>query len=182
MWAQVLYFLLLRNFALLTFAAGTKNRVAAIISAQAARHAAQLLAALRVGQGRITFKFPDQFDLKDPIRRMPKRPEFVTVMDTSTFVTGDGTTFFRPPPQSKDTPTDTTTARWITNIREKSPPIRPSGLSSLNPLPVKIRKSQQPSCHHLLVQPLFLSKHRQRFCALGAARRQVSTRGGQSIC
>jgi hypothetical protein len=48
------------------------------------------------GRGGFTFKFAGQFDLTDPIRRMAKQPDFVTVMGTSTFVTGDGTTFFGP--------------------------------------------------------------------------------------
>jgi hypothetical protein len=37
---------MLRNFALLTFAAGMRSRVAAIISTQAAQRAAQLLAVV----------------------------------------------------------------------------------------------------------------------------------------
>ena len=70
------------------------------------------------GRGGFTFKFAGQFGLEDPIQRMAKQPDFVTVMDTSTFVTGDGTTFFGPPPQSNLPPTGSRTTRWIANIRK----------------------------------------------------------------
>ncbi len=42
------YIYFLRNFALLTFAAGTRRRLAAFISAQAAQQAAQLMKAVDV--------------------------------------------------------------------------------------------------------------------------------------
>jgi hypothetical protein len=100
---------------------------------------------------------------------MAKRPDFVTVMDTSTFVTGDGTTFFGPPPQSKDTPTDTTTARWITNIREKLTTDKTIGALVLEPFARQNSKVSAAKLSPPLVQPLFLSKHRQRFCGRGRA-------------
>lgn len=103
------------------------------------------------GRGGFTFKFAGQFDLTDPIRRMAKQPDFVTVMDTSTFVTGDGTTFFGPPPQSKDTPTDTTTARWITNIREKLTTDKTIGALVLEPFAIPTGGRWMPIwLYHLL--------------------------------
>jgi hypothetical protein len=110
------------------------------------------------GRGGFIFKFAGEFDLTDPIRRMAKQPDFVTVMDTSNFVTGNGTTFFGPPPQSKDTPTDTTTARWISNIREKLTTDKTIGALVLEPfaiptggrwMPIWLYDLLRNLCHNL---------------------------------
>ena len=103
------------------------------------------------GRGGFTFKFAGQYDLTDPIRCMAKQPDFVTVMDTSTFVTGDGTTFFGPPPQSKDTPTGTTTTRWITNIRENLTADKTIGALVLEPFAIPTGGRWMPIwLYHLL--------------------------------